>query len=460
MTFENIGFRNWRTHILGLATRDLSVVVSTMFILNVLRLASSLILTRLLAPADFGIAGMVTVAHYTIMMLLDLGTDAFLIRHQEVLTRHQLDVIWTIRFVRLVIVAMLTALAAGIISRILGNPSLTIVLAVSALGILASAPLSLSAALAVRNKQLILTSSIDVGMAIFNLFLTIGLALWIKNYWALIISSILGTAAHSALSYLIFPSPVYRLAFDPKLASELWKFSRYVAGSSVITLVLSQVDKFILGHFLTLGQFGIYMLAANVAFIPRMFCGTYGSRVLFPTYAQAYRTDPSSMTWIFHAKLKFLGPLYCFAVGGLIGFAPVVIFVMYPHQYGDAAFYLAFLSIPPFFALSTTAATEALIVVGDVQATYHANLVRVAWLIPMLSAAAGLGNTNAVLLVLALSELPATVYTWWKLRKKGILSLRLELPAFLAGGLGLIVGWLLYKFAELFISNIPEGLVP
>jgi hypothetical protein len=98
--------------------------------------------------------------------------------------------------------------------------------------------------------------------------------------------------------------------------------------------------------------------------------------------------------------------------------------------------------------------------VGDVQATYHANLVRVAWLIPMLSAAAGLGNTNAVLLVLALSELPATVYTWWKLRKKGILSLRLELPAFLAGGLGLIVGWLLYKFAELFISNIPEGLVP
>jgi lipopolysaccharide exporter len=459
MTSENIGFRSWRNQLLGLATRDPSVVVLTMFILNVLRLASSLILTRLLAPADFGIAGMVTVAHYTLMMLLDLGTDAFLIRHREVLTRHQLDVIWTIRFVRLVMVALLTALAAGIISRLLGNPSLTIVLTVSALGILASAPLSLSATLAVRDKRLILVSCIDVGMAIFNLLLTIGFALWIKNYWALVVSSILGTAAHSALSYLLFPCPVYRFAFDAKLATELWKFSRYVAGSSIITLILSQIDKFVLGHFLTIGQFGIYMLAANLAFVPRVFCGTYGSRVLFPTYAQAFRADPSSLKPMFHAKLRLVGPLYCFAVGGLIGFAPVVIYVMYPHEYGNAAFYLALLSVPSLFSLSSTAATEALIVLGDVQATYHANLVRISWLIPMLCTAAYLGNTNAVLLALALGELPAIVYTWWKLRKNGILSLRLELPSFIVGGSGVFVGWLLYKFAELFIPNIPHGLL-
>jgi O-antigen/teichoic acid export membrane protein len=430
-----------------------------MLTLNSLRVVSSLLLTRLLSPSDFGIAGMVTVAHYTVIMLLDLGTDSFLIRHNEVQNRRQLDVIWTIRFIRLVVVAAITALAAGVFARLLGNESLTVVLAVSALGILASAPQSLSLTLAIRNKQLVLVSSIDVLMAVLNLSLTVGMAFWLRNYWALIFSSIIGTTIGTGFSYLLFPHPFYRFAFDTKLAAELWKFSRYVFGSSVITLVLSQIDKFILGHFLTIEEFGVYMLAVSLAFVPRMFCGTYGSRVLFPTYAQAYRNDPKSVRQIFHAKLRLVGPLYCFAVGGLIGFAPVVIAVMYPNRYGYAAFYLALLSIPSFFALSSTAATEALVAVGEVRATYKANLVRIGWLIPAIGAAAYFASTNAVLIVLALSELPATAYTWWKLRKAGILSLRHELPTFLIGAMGTVTGWLLCKAVGRFIPNLPAGLL-
>ncbi len=240
----------------------------------------------------------------------------------------------------------------------------------------------------------------------------------------------------------------------------MWKFSRYIIGSSVITLILSQIDKFVLGHFLTLGEFGIYMLASSLAFVPKMFSDAYGSRVLFPTYAQAYRDDPSSIRQLFHAKLRIVGPLYCFAVGNLISFAPVVIAVMYQDRYADAAYYLALLSIPSFFALSSIAATEALIAVGEVRATFHANLVRLGWLIPFSSVAVYLGRPAAILGVLALSELPATVYTWWRLRRKGILSLRRELPTFLIGALGVVTGWLLYRALGFVFHIVPVGLLP
>jgi O-antigen/teichoic acid export membrane protein len=190
-----------------------------------------------------------------------------------------------------------------------------------------------------------------------------------------------------------------------------------------------------------------------------MFSETYGSRVLFPTYAQAYRDDPDCIKRIFHEKLRRIGPLYCFAVGGLIGFAPVLIAVMYQDRYANAAYYLALLSIPSFFSLSSLAATEALIAVGEVRATYQANLVRLGWLLPALGVAIYLDSAKTILIVLALGELPPTIYTWWKLRKQGILRLRSELPTFLVGALGVSTGWILYKLAELFFPIVPVGLL-
>src|SRR5258708_14822910 len=68
----------------ALARMDAGIVITTMLALNLLRIISSLILTRLLAPADFGILGMVTILHYAINMLFDVGTDTFIFRHHDI----------------------------------------------------------------------------------------------------------------------------------------------------------------------------------------------------------------------------------------------------------------------------------------------------------------------------------------------------------------------------------------
>lgn len=450
----NIGW----PHVRALAKRDPSIVIGTMIALNLLRLISSLILTRLMAPADFGILGLITVVHYSVNMVFDVGTDTFIVRHHNIKDRRFLDVVWTVRAFRSLLTAVIVVAFAGIFARLLGNESLTFVLFVSGIGVLAGAPMSLSFSIATRNKQLLLVSSIDVFLAVLNLMVTVGLAFIFRDYWAAVISSIVGSAIRTLLSYLMFPSPVYRFAFDKKIVAEMWQFSRFVAASSLITLFLSQIDKVVLGHFLTLDQFGTYILAINLAFVPQMFCGMYGQRVLFPTYAQAHRDDPNSVRRVFHEKLRRVGPLYCFAVGWVIGFAPVIIAVMYQDRYAQAAFYLALLSIPSFFALSSVAATEALIAVGEVRTTYHANLVRVGWLIPATGLAVYSGQTNAILIAIAFSELPATVFTWWKLRKAGVLSVRRELPIFLVGALGIVLGWGAYKILGHYFHITPLSL--
>ena len=132
---------------------------------------------------------------------------------------------------------------------------------------------------------------------------------------------------------------------------------------------------------------------------------------------------------------------------------------MYQARYATAAYYLALLSIPSFFALSSVAAVEALVAVGDVRATYHANIVRLSWLLPTMGLATYSGKTNAILVVIALRELPATIYSWQKLHQKGILAVGRELFAFFIGALGILSGWMLYKAAGHFYPIVPVGLL-
>jgi lipopolysaccharide exporter len=442
----------------ALMGRDPSVVIASMLALNFLRLISSLILTRLLAPADFGVVGIITLTQFVLLMLFDVGFDALVIQHRDIEDRRFFDVVWTVRFAQSILLALIMAISAPAVARFFGNEALTSVIAVSALGFAATAPQSLSLSIATRNKQVTLLSSIDVCLAFVGLIVTICVALFLRSFWALIVSSIVVVCIRSLLSYVLFPSPVYRFSLDKEVLGGIWKFSRFIVGSSLITLIISQVDKFVLGRSMTIGEFGIYMIASGLAYVPQMFCETYGSRVLFPTYSQTYRNDPNSMRWAFHQKLRRVGPLYCFAVGGLISFAPILIAVIYQDRYAEVAYYLAVLSIPSFFALSSKAANEALVAIGHVRATYHANLVRLGWLVPAMSLAVYLGRTDAVLAVIAFREVPATIYVWWALRKQGVLSLRRELPTFLVGVCGIVTGWVAYKVIGMFYHILPVGL--
>jgi lipopolysaccharide exporter len=442
----------------SLMRRDPSIVIVSMLALNFLRLVSSLILTRLLAPSDFGVVGIITLTQFVLLMLFDVGFDALVVQHRDIEDRKFFDVVWTVRFAQSILLASIMAVSAGIVARFFGNADLTNVIAVSALGFVATAPQSLSFSVATRNKEVFRLSIIDVGLALVGLIITIGFALLFRNFWALIISSIVAIVVRSLLSYLLFPSPVYRFSFDRKILSQIWQFSRFIVGSSVITLMIGQIDKFVLGRSMTISEFGIYMIASGLAYVPQMFCETYGSRVLFPTYSHAFRNDPNSMRQAFHEKLRRVGPLYCFAVGGLIGFAPVLIALMYQARYANVAYYLAILSIPSFFALSNKAANDALVAIGQVRATYHANLVRLGWLIPAMGLAVYLERTDAILAAIAFREVPPTIFVWWALRRRGVLSLRLELPAFLIGVCGLAVGWGIYKFVGLFFDLTPVGL--
>ncbi len=442
------------------STSDTGVVLGTQIALNLIRVVSTLILTRLLSPEDYGVLGIIAVVQHSIIMLSDLGVDSYIVRKKLETDKHALDVIWTIKFIRLLAIALVLCVAAWPLAVFFGKPELTWVIMISSLSFVAAAPQSLSMTLAVRQRRIIKISAIDIGISILTLILTVALVTVVQNYWAVLISLIAAGFLRTIVSFVWYADSGHRLSFDRDVANDLWAFARYAFPSSVLTLAIAQVDKVVLGGTMSLAQFGLYMLAVSIAMMPKIFSDNMGMRVLLPAYAQTFREAPEQLPTEFHRMTQFTGPVYGFLVGGLLAFAPVVIAMMYEDRYGDAARYLSILCIPVMFGMINIAATECLFAIGDVRVTYFANLIRLAWLVPTMAFSYWMESINVMLAAVALSELPAGIFLNWWLWRKGIFSITKLMPTVLASLLGVLTGWLAYRGVTMFVEISPIGLLP
>ena len=425
---------------LEFARRDTNVVVASVVITNLLRAGSSVILTRLLVPEVFGIAGIIASISFTLVLVSDLGFQAFVVRHRDGDVPHFLNTIWTIALARSL---LLTGLLAGLsspIASLTGKPELAPLIAVSSLTFLLEGLASLTLLTALRRRMILRLSVMEVAVMLAQITAAAILAYFWRSYWAILSALLISTALRSMLSYLLFPDPFRRIAFDRGYARELWTFARFVTGSSVITMILMQCDKLILGSLMPLEQFGLYVLAGNLATAPLAFTSAYSSRVLYPRYAQLWRDGGSDLRQCFYAMRRLPSLLYTFAAGGLIGSAPLIIALLYDHRYAGAATYLQLLAISSLLSLASNAANEALTATGHIRATFQASLVKLFWLSAGIPAGWYFAGALGVVGAVGSMELAAVLFKWLQMHRAALLDFQQEMLFLAAGAAGVATG--------------------
>ncbi len=423
-----------------LLRRDTSVVLGAVLALNVLRVISSVILTRLLAPEIFGAVGVIWSIMFVLAMISDLGFQAFVVRHGEAGERRFLDAIWTIRLIRATVLTLILALLAEPIALALGKPMLAMLIAVSSAQFLIEGFSSLSLITALRDRQLLRLSMLELAVAVVQLIGSIVLALLWRNAWAIVVAMLVSGATKVWLSHAMFPGTRRRWRLDRRYAAELWAFARFVTGSSIISMLLLQTDKVVLTRLLSLDAFGLYVLAGNLAMAPMAFTSAYATRVLYPLYVRTWREQPDALRGVYYAARRRASSLYMVGAGGLIGGAPVLVAILYDDRYAGAARYLGLLAITPLLALGSAAANEALTASGYVRATFHASLVRLAWL--AVAGPVGFVWLGPIGLVAAVGTVEAStlIYCWSALARIGLFNPKEELMLLGAGGIGVATG--------------------
>jgi lipopolysaccharide exporter len=421
--------------------RDTNIVICTVVATNLLRMISGMVLTRLLVPEVFGIVGLIGSISYILTMLSDLGFQAFVIRHKDGNTPYFLDVIWTVRLLRATALCVILILLSEPIAMLLGNPGIWPAITVSAVLFLIEGASSLSVITALRDRQLGRLSTLDIIGVVTQVAASVVLALVWRNYWAIIWAILISNTVRTILSYVLFPGSRRRFRLNRQYSDELWRFARFITGSSIITMLLMQSDKIVLARLLPLDMLGLYMLAGNLALAPMAFTYAYASRVLYPAYAHVWRENPDDLKRVYYAKRWKISMLYMLAAGGLIGVGPLIVAILYDPRYAGAAVYLRWLAITPLLGLATCSANEALTASGRVHVTFHANIAKLAWLAAFGPASFMLWGPIGLVACVGTLETPTLIYSWVQLHRFGLFDPRNEMILAALGGFGIGLGY-------------------
>ncbi|MFL6758748.1 oligosaccharide flippase family protein [Sphingomonas sp.] len=392
----------------------------------IVRTGSSMLMTRLLTPYDFGIVGIITAIFFAVTLVTDLGFEQFVVRHERTEDKHFLDVIWTIHVKRGVLSFIAVAAASPLIAAGFGKPVLTLPLAVASLYFLINGFGSLSLSTALRNDKARQLSLFDFALQIFQTASGLLLAWWWRSAWAIIAAILLHTAFRVVLSYRLFPRSAHRVANDRSISREFFAFSRVVLMSSLLTLMIGQSDKLVLGRLFTLSEFGLYGLALTIASAPTSFADSYLRRIAFPVYAQSWRGYPAALPGLYYAVRRLPSLLYAFACGGLIGSAPLLVALLYDPRYAAAAALISWLMLATALRLPTFAAAELLTAIGQVKGTLRLNFVRLLWLAASIPLGFFTFGAIGVVAAVGLVEAPTMLVSWILLRKFNMLNLREE----------------------------------
>lgn len=120
---------------------------------------------------------------------------------------------------------------------------------------------------------------------------------------------LLTTIALGVWLWKALPKSETKVRFDKELLVKNWRFAAGMTAISLVTILLTQLDKIILSKMLTLEMFGYYMLAFNVANALNNIVAPIFS-ALFPKFTQLVATqEENKLVALYHKGCMFLSVL-------------------------------------------------------------------------------------------------------------------------------------------------------
>jgi O-antigen/teichoic acid export membrane protein len=273
-----------KTGLMGRALRGSALTAGSYVITQGLRLASNLILTRLLFPEAFGLMALVSVVLVGLQMFSDTGIGPAISRSPRGDEPDFLNTAWTVNVLRGGLLWLLTCALAWPLSAVWEAPDLRMLLPVAGLTLLISGfnPTRIDTA----NRHLLLgrLTALDLLAQVIGIVAMVVLALIWPSVWALVLGAILGSLAKLGLCWLGLPGPANRFRWEVAAAQELIHFGKWIFLSTVCGFLLAQGDKAILGSYLTLPDLGIYNIGYFLASFPALLAGAVVARVMIPLY--------------------------------------------------------------------------------------------------------------------------------------------------------------------------------
>lgn len=411
-----------------------------------IRIAGSLITTRIFAPELFGLMSVVISVQVILALFSDIGIRPTVIQSKRGDDPDFLNTAWTIQILRGFAICLVTVLIAcclyiasifGLVpaKSAWGSPQLPLVLLVVGLSPVISAFESTKSITAYRDLRFSRVIVIGLIAQVGSLALTAALGIVTRSIWALVAGLLSASLITTIMSHAFLPGISNRLAWDRDSLAHFKQFGGWVLLSSIVFVLSVNVDRLLLAGFLPPAELGLYAIGVTLVGMIEGVGTSIISSVAYPALCDYARSKSRDMR---SEVMKFRVPLdmgFSLAAGFIFAFGQDAVDILFDERYSEVGIIAQLLSFSlilvrygiypiSYFAMGRP----------DLMALLNtAKLTSAVILIPV---AFAIGGFKAAVLATALHSLPTLPIIFWFNRKMGLNTLRVELlllPMWAAG---------------------------
>lgn len=424
----------------------------------VIKLGSTLILTRLLAPEAYGILGTAMAVLTTLEWLSDMGIQPALVRHARGGEKPYLLTGWTMGLGRGALLSACAALSAWPLAMFYQEPALLGVLLV-----LATRPLFMavrSPALPnLRRKLNYRALFIDeVSQTLVGTICSILMALVFRSVWAIVLGTMAGALTSVVLSYILCPMRP-AICWNRDALKDIYSLGHQVFVNTLVMALWLNLDRLLGLKLVSPSEMGLYAIAFNLSAVLENLV-TRACDVYFSMLAREQQGDAQTR-WHEQVCQRAAGwgmPLAALA----ILMAPWVIWILYDERYAGAGLLFAIMIARLMVRALGQLQFQYLLAIAQVRIATVAYIVAVAvqaaLLVPLVN---HFGVAGMAICVLISTTALTTTQTWLLFRQSNR-GLRPLISTMSWAATGLLVAILVYGSPTVYIDspNAPRTAQP
>ncbi|HEU4485441.1 MAG TPA: lipopolysaccharide biosynthesis protein [Povalibacter sp.] len=270
-------------------------------IVNALSILSTIVLARLLVPADFGLVALATTMLMIISSVTELSLPMALVRHAAP-TRSHFDAVWTLSALRGLVLGILFAASGPLMARIYADPRLTAIMVALGGSIFLGGLTNPRSIMLQRNLIFWQEFVLTVAQKLAGFVVSVAIAYYYRTYWALVIGTVAMQFTNVLVSYTILP-------FRPRICfahvRELMSFSIWLTAGQIVNTLNWRFDYLLLGKGLGVAELGHYSVGSNLAQTPTRETTAPLTKVIFPGFS-SIRNDRERLAAAYQRAQAFV----------------------------------------------------------------------------------------------------------------------------------------------------------
>ena len=299
---------------------------------------TNIVLARLLTPEAFGVVATLTMVITFAEIFTDAGFQKYLIQHEFKSDEDRIQstnvAFWSNLSLSLVI-WLVIAFYSEPLAVLVGNPGLGFVLTIACVSIPLAAFSSIQMALYKRCLDFKTLFKVRIVGICIPLFVTIPLAFYLRNYWALVIGTIVLNIVNAVL-LTIYSSWKPQFYYSFKKFKEMFSFTSWSMIEAVSIWLTSYVDVFIVGVYLNEYYLGLYKTSTAVVGQIMGLIVSATTPILFSALSRLQNNEEAFKRLFF--KFQKMVALFVIPIGvGIFCFQDLVTSILLGSQWKEAS---------------------------------------------------------------------------------------------------------------------------